>query len=176
MQPGPFSRRPLRVRYWNAEARVVDAERLTLESHLRRLGDVTVTSATTLEDAYSATPDLIIVAAPRMDETAFPTWLAGIRKRMQALHGIWTPVVVLADVGFEVLADQILVASADNWYVDVVSPAHVSSLPIRIANLLRIHDHLHEMHRYATAVSEVSGKVQTLEAEVERLRRSKPSP
>jgi hypothetical protein len=174
MQSGPFSRRPLRVRYWNAEARIVDAERMTLESHLRRLGDVTVEAATTLEDAYSATPDLIIIAAPRMAETDFPAWLTGTRKRMQAQNGIWTPVVVLADVGFGVLADQLLAATADNWYVDVVSPAHVSSLPIRIANLLRIHDHLHELFRYASAVSDVGIKVQRLEAELERLRGAKP--
>jgi len=173
MQSGPFNRRPIRVRYWNAEARVVDAERLSLESHLRRLGDVSVDAATTLEEAYGATPDLIIIAAPRMAEADFPVWLAGTRKRMQAQNGIWTPVVVLADVGFDVLADQLLAAAADNWYVDVVSPTHVSSLPIRIANLLRIHDHLHELYRYATAVNDVGLKVQRLEAELERLRGGK---
>jgi hypothetical protein len=171
-----FADRRLRLCYWNAEARVLDAERAGLEQHLARLGDVSVVQIKAL-DAPEATPcDLLIVAAQTLAPQDFPSWLAGFRRRIQAQGMVWTPALILADVSFDVLSDILPDVTRENWYFDILAPAHVTSLPIRVANLLRIHDHLHEMKRYATALEDIGTKVTTLETQLEAMKKAGKSP
>lgn len=165
-----FGRRSLKICYWNAEARVLDAERMTFEKHLARLGDVKVTPVTSLEDAKGkadlAGADLLIVAAQMVPDDKFADWLSGFRKRIQGLGMVWTPALILADVPFDVLSEIWPEVTKENWYFDILAPSHVASVPIRVANLLRIHDHLHEMKRYAAALDDINTKVRGLEAQV----------
>lgn len=159
-----FPGRKLKLKYWNAEARIVDADRANLEQHLRRLGEVEITAVKSLDGPDLFPVDLILIAAQMIPPTEFPKWLSGVRRRFQAADKIWIPAVILADVPFDVLSGLLPEAVRDNWYFDILSPSHVASLPIRVANLLRINDHLHELKRYAEAIDEVSKKVRALEA------------
>ena len=45
-----------------------------------------------------------------------------------------------------------------------------ATLPIRVANLLRIHDHLHELKRYSAALDDITVKVKMLESQMKDLR------
>ena len=174
-QTFPFPARSLRVCYWNVEKRIVDAERMSLERHLARLGDVRVDSIAAL-DASDALPcDLLVVAAQMLAAEDFPQWLSGFRRRIKLQNAIWTPCLILADVGFEVLSGIWSDVTRDNWYFDVMSPSHLASIPIRVANLLRIHDHLHELHRYEAALDDINAKVRALETEVTSLRANGPA-
>jgi hypothetical protein len=158
-----FPGRTLKLKYWNAETRIVDSDRANLEQHLKRLGEVEVTPIKSLEGPELAAADLVIVAAQRIPPQDFPQWLGGLKKRFHGPETIWIPAVILADVPFEILSGLLPEAVKDNWYFDILAPAHLSSLPIRVANLLRIRDHLHELKRYAEAVDEVTQKVKKLE-------------
>jgi hypothetical protein len=143
---------------------------MELERHLSRLGDVKIAKLSAL-DAPDALPcDLLIVAAQLVPERDFPAWLRNLKQRLAAQGRIWVPALVLADVPFDVLSDIWLEAAGDNWYFDILAPAHVSSLPIRVANLLRIHDHLHELQRYEAALDDITAKVKTLESQVQQLQ------
>jgi hypothetical protein len=166
-----FGSRALHLCYWNAEARVVDAERLALEHHLKRLGDVRVASVKSLDAPEAAKADLLIVAAQTVPTAEFPRWLAGFRKRVVARGAIWTPALILADVTFDTLSDIWTDVTRDNWYFDILAPAHLASVPIRVANLLRIHDHLHELKRYEAALDDINAKVKVLEGQVATIKR-----
>jgi hypothetical protein len=168
--PSLFPGRHLRIAHWSTDPRLVDADAMVLESHLARLGDVTVERVKTLEDATAAPRDLLIVAAQRVEAGAFAGWLDGLKRRLVAQGGIWVPALILADVPFDVLSEILPVAAADNWYFDILAPAHAASLPIRVANLLRIHDHLHELKRYAAALDDITTKVTMLESQMRDLR------
>ncbi len=169
--PALFANRSLRVCYWNAEAKVLDAEKAELERHLKRLGDVRVEVIKALEAPEGSQADLLIVSAQKLSDKDFPAWLQGFRRRIQAKGSIWTPALILADVSFDVLSEILVEVTADNWYFDVVAPKHLASLPIRVANLLRIHDHLHEMKRYSAALDDITTKVKMLESQMKDLRR-----
>jgi hypothetical protein len=166
-----FANRSLRVCYWNAEAKIVDAGKAELERHLKRLGDVKVEVIKALDAPEAAQADLLVVAAQKLAAQDFPVWLQGFRKRIQAKGSIWTPALILADVSFDVLSEILVEVTAENWYFDVVAPAHLSSLPIRVANLLRIHDHLHELKRYSAALDDINTKVKMLESQMKDLRK-----
>ena len=165
-----FTGRKLRICYWQVQPRVADAERADLEAHLARLGDVQMTAIKALDQPEASGADLLIVAAQKLGPVEFPVWLTAFRKRIQAQGMVWTPALILADVPFDVLSDIWPDVTKENWYFDILSPAHVASLPIRVANLLRIHDHLHELKRYAKALEDINGKVSSLETEMQKLR------
>jgi hypothetical protein len=171
-----FGTRALNLCYWNAEARVVDAERLALEVHLKRLGDVRVQQVKTLDAPETAAADLLIVAAQAIPTEEFPKWLAGLRRRVVAHGAIWTPALILADVTFDTLSDIWADVTRDNWYFDILAPSHVASIPIRVANLLRIHDHLHELKRYESALDDINAKVKVLEGQMARVSAQALSP
>jgi hypothetical protein len=168
-----FQSRSLRLCYWNAEARIVDAERVALEQHLARLGEVKVQAVKALESPEVRGADLLIVAAPMVPADKFPEWLAGFRRRIQATGHGWSPALILADVSFDVLSEIWPDVTRENWYFDILAPAHMASLPIRVANLLRIHDHLHELKRYSQAIDDVNSKVKALESQMRQLGASR---
>ena len=171
-----FPSRSLKLCYWNAEARVVDSERMSLEQHLSRLGDVSVSPVASLDSPELSGADLLIVAAQMVPADKFAGWLGGLRRRIQQQGRVWTPALILADVPFDVLSEIWPEVTNDNWYFDIMSPVHMASLPIRVANLLRIHDHLHELKRYASAVDDITAKVRILESQMAALRGKGPTP
>ena len=59
---------------------------------------------------------------------------------------------------------------ASNWYFDIIHPDHLTSLPVRIANLLRIHDHLAELHRYEAELGRMQQNIRMIEAELKTLK------
>lgn len=166
-----FPTRSIKICYWNAESRVLDAERMDLEKHLKRLGQVSIITVPTLESPELLGADLLIVAAQMVPEDKFPTWLKSFSKRIQVVGRVWTPALILADMPFEVLSEIWPDVTKENWYFDILAPSHMASLPIRVANLIRIYDHLHEIRRYADALTEVSTKVRHLEGQVAAIKK-----
>ena len=165
-----FEGRVLRLSYWNSDARVVDADRMQLEKYLSRLGDVRLNVVKNLEAITSGACDLLIVAAQNVPRKEFAKGLVGLRSRVHTQGSIWVPALILADVGFDTLADILSEVTRENWYFDILAPGHLDSIPIRVANLVRIHDHLHELRRYLDAVEDVSSKVKHLEQQMKSLK------
>ena len=165
----------MRLCYWNVDARVVDAGLVSLEQHLNALGGPRPVAVKSLEpavlDAVLDGPcDLAIIAAQSVDPAHFATWLRGLAQKIKRQNQIWMPALILSDAPFSVLREILPEARAENWYFDILAPAHLSSLPIRVANLLRIHDHLRELRRYEDALEDVSAKVKSLEARVAHMQ------
>lgn len=158
--------RDRRLCYWNAESRTIDKDLMAIEHHIKRLGDVTITRVGRLDQDGVFPCDLLVVGAQSMSGEKFAPWLEGLRRRILAQGTIWTPALIIADLSFDTLSERLMEAVRDNWYFDVVSPKHLSSLPIRVANLLRIHDHLHELTRYAKAIEDIQSQVRVLEAQM----------
>lgn len=166
-------KRHLRVNYWNSEPRLVAPSKARLEILLKSLGTVDLTEIKSLDDKQPA--DLLVIPADHIPEDKFVDWLKGLRQRIKQQGQIWTPALIMADVSFGELDDLLDDAVQANWYFDVVHRDHMDSLPIRVANLLRIHDHLHELKRYRQELDTLDRKVQDLEAKVNVDSRDKRS-
>jgi hypothetical protein len=165
-----FRRRPLRVCYLPSHPKVVDPETVFIEDSLKRLGDIKLVKIRALDDPAFKPCDLLILGATHVAGEDFATWLKGIEKRVMAEGAVWTPALIIADPPWSTLSRLLGEVVATNWYFDVVSFEHVTSLPVRVANLLRIHDHLHELHRYEAAVRDLERRTAKAEAEVDALR------
>lgn len=164
----PFKRR-LRLCYWDAAHKYFGAHKLVFEKKLKLLGDLELVELKTLDDARIHPCDVLIVAAEHVPEHDFGRWLADFRKKVLQQNRIWVPALFLSRAGFEDLEGILSEIVATNWYFDILNPDHVDSLPVRVANLLRIHDHLHELQRYdarqqalQTQVAEIEKALQTM--------------
>lgn len=167
MEPSsPILHRPRRLCYYKVDPRAIDSDLMMIESHLKRLGDLKVEAVKDLSSLEVLPCDLIVVGAQKVPEDAFSGWFSALRAKLVSNASIWTPALVIADVSFDVLRSLLVQAVLDNWYFDIVNPRQISSLPIRVANLLRIHDHLHELRRYALALDEIQGQVRELESQI----------
>lgn len=158
--------RTLHVKYLVADKRFVDADRMVLEKHLKRISDVKLTEIKSIDDADFLPCDLLVVAAKNVAAIDFKKWITGFRKRVHTQGNVWVPALILTEVEFEDLRDILLEAVNENWYFDVMHSNHMASLPIRVANLLKINDHLHELDRYERALADLGEKVTQLEAQI----------
>lgn len=140
--------RTLRICYWDGAKRQFGRHKAIFEKYLKRLGDLSFYEMKTLEDPAFAPCDLLVVAAETVPLDNFAAWLRELHQRIKKQHKIWTPAIVLSSADFGVLEDLLSEVNSSNWYFDIINPDHMASLPIRVANLLRIHDHLHELRRY----------------------------
>jgi hypothetical protein len=80
---------------------------------------------------------------------------------------IWSPALIMCDVSYTKIGQLIDWAVKINWYFDIVSRDHITSLPIRIINLLRIHDHLHELQRYDSELTTLQGRIDEIEQKLQ---------
>lgn len=160
----------LRVCYVDSQKRLVTSQKIVLEERLHTLGAIEFVDLKGLADPKFHPCDLLIVSAESVAEENFPQWVMGLKSQILQQNKIWTPALIVSEVGFETLDHLLKDAVQSNWYFDIVSLQHLDSLPIRVANLLRIHDHLHELKRYNDELAKLNLQVQTLEKQVAKLK------
>ena len=139
---------------------------MLFERRIGELGEVSVKEVKSLDDPDFSGYDILVIAAQAIPDEDFPVWLKGIAKRIKSLGNIWTPALILTSIDFQILSDILAESAKENWYFDILDPQHMSSLPIRVANLIRIHDHLKELHRYEATLTTLEDKVRALEKSV----------
>lgn len=161
-----------RVCYWDSEKHLADAQKIAFEHQLKRLGEIEFVKLKSLDDRNFSPCDLLIVAANQVPEDEMFHWLHRLKQRIAAQDSIKPPLMVLSEVVFGTLAENFSKIIEDNWYFDVVGSSQFESLPIRAANLLRIHDHLHELFRYDKQLKNMLATIGEIE---QKLSKKSPS-
>ncbi|MDD9951955.1 MAG: hypothetical protein OXT67_10375 [Zetaproteobacteria bacterium] len=107
--------------------------------------------------------DILIARAAHLPEPFFWPWLRRLELELNSTRTVPLPALILADIHF---AEQVFMwrlAVQSNWYFDVVTEQNLDSIPLRMANLVRIHDHLYESRRYQETLAELTEQVSALE-------------
>jgi hypothetical protein len=162
--------RQRRLCYWDSDPKRFGSAKAQIERQLTYLPQMTVHSLTSLDDPEFFPCDLLIAFAGQIPDDELYTWIEGLKKRIQRQGKIWTPALILSSVGFADLSSWLHEYAESNWYFDILNPDHIASLPIRVANLLRIHDHLHELNRYYDQLTTMQEKIATIEQDLDDLR------
>ena len=170
-----FQGRRMRVCSWNASPGFISAASAALEQQLRMLIQVEIVPLKSLTDA-TAPCDLLIISAEGIDDEAFPSWLKSVSERIPNIHGIPVPSIIFGVVPAPVQRELLRWAVEGNWYFDIVDPGHVTSLPVRVANFLRLHDHLHEVRRISDASRLLEARVREMEAQITEILKGAPTP
>jgi hypothetical protein len=156
---------------WDLEPKRADALKLQMERSLRFLPQLDLVRLKALDDPNLLPCDLLVVYAWHLGEEELTTWLSGFEKRLaQQQQGIWIPALIMSSLELSRVAEVLEHTLSSNWYFDLLHPDHLSSLPVRVANLLRMHDHLHEMLRYEKEIKRMQTDISRIEAELQALR------
>ena len=163
-----YRQRKLRVCYWDSDPRTLNSPKLTFENYLKRMTDnFDIIDLKGLDDPSFHPSDLLVISAPQIDTEIFLDWLNGLSKRVDNQKSIWIPALILTDQSITTLIETMDSAIYDNWYFDIVSVKEMPSIPIRISNLLKIHDHLHELYRYDQEIKSLQSQVKSLEERIQ---------
>ncbi len=152
------------IAYLDFDQQWFSANKAQIEMHLSRLLNIEWQKIASIEDHKTGTADLLLLSAMSIPDQEILTWLDRISSRMKKSHHTWTPALIFTDIEFSLLNKHMLNFKQYNWYFDVINPKHISSLPQRVANLGRIHDHLKEILRYNRVISDLEKRVKTLES------------
>jgi hypothetical protein len=155
--------RKLKIGVHDQEPRIFNRIKASLESQISRLASIQICPIKSLNELADSI-DLLLVIAPPLNSEHFTQWLSSIESRCSNPDSIWTPCIIIADIDFGGLNELLEPASRSNWYFDIIHSEHLNSLPIRVANLLRISDHLKELLRYDREVKNLLKRVEFLES------------
>ena len=156
-----FKNRSLDVSYWDIDRRSVDSAKSRLEAGLRMVADYEITEITDLK-SLSPQADLLVISATLLPQEGLIAWFRKLIVEMQSTEKVWVPAVILCQLTEEDLLEVMHDAIQSNWYVDLLDPSHLSSLPIRVASLIRIHDHLKELLRYDDKLADLQAQIDAL--------------
>lgn len=158
--------RPIRICIVNQEPRVVDRYLASIEVELKKITPYELVFADSISDEKIRPCDLLVAIAHLLDSKELATWVQSMPLRMEKNNSVHVPALIVCE-NPEGAAQSLMTYAADqNWYFDLLDTAHLSSLPLRVANLLRIHDHIHELSRYEKAIQTLENKVKELETKL----------
>ncbi|MES2746662.1 MAG: hypothetical protein V4655_14610 [Bdellovibrionota bacterium] len=155
---------------WDLDPKRSDATKLNLERFLKLLPSITVKKVKGLEDPDFLPCDLAVVYAWHLTQIELKTWLENFEKRWKKQGAIWIPALIISPLEISELLGTMEEIWASNWYFDIIHPDHFTSLPVRIANLLRIHDHLLELHRYEAELTQMNDSIRSIEKDLKTLK------
>lgn len=171
-----FDHRRMRVCHWNATPGFVSAASAAIEQRLKLLLELELVEVRSLDDPAIKPTDVLFISAEGLEDEQYPAWLKSISPRIPRAHGIPAPTIIFGDISPAVQSEILRWAVEGNWYFDIVEPGQVSSLTVRVANFLRIHDHLHEIRRMSEAMKLLDAKVADMEAQMEKVLKGSKSP
>ena len=151
---------------WDLDPKRSDGTKLNLERFLKLLPAMQWKKVKGVEDSDFLPCDLAVIYAWHLNQIELQTWLENFEKRWKKSGAIWIPALIVSPLDIGELLGSMEEIWASNWYFDIIHPDHFLSLPVRIANLLRIHDHLHELGRYESELARMQDNIRTIEKQL----------
>ena len=170
-----YLNRKLNATFLNVSQKILDTQRLLIEKKIQAISsELNIKTIRSLEEVKNSPCDLLIVAANHIPEEEFNKWLSSFSLKIETQGYIWIPALIISQACFPTLMDVLSKAVQMNWYFDIVHENHLDSIPIRVANLLRIHDHLHELNRYESSLDQLSKEIEMLKSSLSLLEKKNP--
>jgi hypothetical protein len=165
---------PLSVGFLIHDPRLADRYLARVEATLKSIAEVKPINITSTSDPKLAHCSIVVVFANNLDEEQMITWVKGIPKRLSSTS-INIPWLIICENSEGIQREMLRYALAENWYFDLVLPDHLDSLMTRIANLIRISDHISELRRYETETKLLEEKVAAALEMLDEIKRAQKS-
>ena len=160
----------IRLGFWDVESKYFDYAKPLLTRALKRWTQLDIVTIKDLEEASSKSCDIVCISASHVPKNSLTKWLTSLAERFQSNQLIWVPALILSEHTFDTGAHLAEVSSEWNWYYDLLMPNHLDSIPVRVANLVKIHQHLRELRRYDKELKQLSSEVHRLNQELSKLK------
>lgn len=152
------------------DPRLADRYLAQIESILKQNADLKTIKISSVTDPKINRCSCLVVFANNLEDEAMVTWVKGVAKRLDQ-ETINTPWLIVCDSSDLVQKELLRYALAENWYFDLVDPNHLSSLTTRMANLIRISDHIKELGRYERETKELESKINSALELIDKLQK-----
>ena len=147
-----------KILYLNIDEKMLTSVTIQLEKYFHRLGTFNIQKTGSIRDSEA---DLIIVGTFFSSEE-LKTWIKRLIKDLNE-RSIWIPVIFVADLDFEAIYSIVEECfNKTNWYFDLVLSSNMEELAMKIANLIKIHDHLKELKDYHDKLNQMNEEVEKL--------------
>jgi len=166
----------MRVCSWGSTPGFASAASAAFDQQLRQFIQLDLVKVKSLDDPNIIPADLLIISAEGIGDELFPNWIKSISSRIPRVHGIPVPTIIFSIVSAPTQQELLRWAVDGNWYFDIVETGHLSSLPVRVANFLRLHDHLHEVRRMTEVSGAMAEKVKDMELQLQSLLKGSLKP
>ena len=154
-----------KICFINLDSKTLEPSVAFFEKRLDFFLKPTVRGFNSLETARGQGPwDLMILNASHLKDEPFLQWLKGLINKIEGKPEALTPALILSRTNFDSLSEIWGFAYEKNCYFDIMHPEHMDSLPIRVGNLLKFHDHIRELHRYETELEAIKQRLSKLES------------
>jgi hypothetical protein len=165
---------PITVGFLIHDPRLADRYLARVENTLKSISEVKAINITSTTDPRLAHCSIVVVFANNLDEEQMITWVKGIPKRLTS-SSINIPWLIICENSEVIQKEMLRYALAENWYFDLVLPDHLDSLLTRIANLIRISDHISELKRYESETKLLEEKVSVALEMLDEMKRNQKS-
>lgn len=164
--------RPLRICAVPDDHRIINQTLEQIETQIHRVHPFEMyqpRSLRSLDPQDFDLCDLLLLMAHRLEGQDLLDWIKSFMVLMSEGDRIWIPALIVGQMEFEYTQHLIEIAARSNWYFDFVCIEHMSSLSLRIANLIRICDHLRELYRYEGVLSDLEKKTHDQKRQIHAL-------
>ncbi len=161
--------RKYNIGFWNYIKSSTSSASIAIEENLKSLPSIEVTEIDGLIASQLKGIDLIVVDAIELDIEDPLAWIEKLFSKIIYNNGIPIPCLIINKAHNLDLAIDIFEHIQLNWYYDFTHPSHLGSLSIRIANLIKIHDHLHELSRYEKELTSLQKQTDQLQQSLTKL-------
>ncbi len=141
-----------------------------VESHLKVFFESQVEVVKDHEQIKSPDFDIGLVQAQELELPEFLKWLDSFEKKRADASLIQVPFIIVTPISPADVAKLFVRVVETNWYFDLVHPMQLQSLPIRVANLIRIKLHIEELQRYNLELDQMAEKIAQLEEKLKTLK------
>ncbi len=168
-----MAQKKYKLGFQNLEEKVLNNYILKIEQQLKSFAPFfDIIPIRHLDDDKLLQCELLLIGSHALGAKEFSTWLTHFHSRMQSSKRIWIPTIIMGDYDEKILLEFLTEATQKNWYFDIIRNDELDSLPIRVTNLLRIHDHLKELWRYDEEIKRLQTAVETLNDKLHKIGKS----
>lgn len=150
-----------RICYLNDNRKAVDLALDIFEKTFKNFPFIEFIETHDLDSIKNHSPvDLVLIHLPILNSSVLKNWLS--KKILNKDSKIPIPILFYSDLSKKELEQLWEESYKSNRYFDIINPGELDSFPIRIANLLKIYDHLHEIHRYEDDIQILNAKIESI--------------
>lgn len=161
--------REITVGYLDTQKKFFSSQKGRLEFLLKSFGKIAFREVKSLDDDSLRDCHALLTTADHVPDEDFLKWFLKFEKKVHLMKLIWIPTIILADLELATQKSLLDHSLKSNWYFDIVAGSQLNSLPIRLANMIRIHDHLKELYHYDRELNALQGQVLDLETQIRQL-------
>ena len=158
--------KPYRVLFIEEKPYSLTKSKALIETHLKQLFPLELLLGASLE-LLPPHLDLIFFEKNIADREQAHKILLKTMHDLRAAGELFLPVIFIS-TGTLAHWNHLAKLTALPWYFDLINPAHMDSLPIRVANLCKIREHLLQLQNYQDEMRVLHQRIDEIEIKLEQ--------